>query len=261
MARPRCGYLKLYRLPEDHDLENDPRAMFVWVKLLMWATYEPENICGTTYPAGTVVTSIDELSRKTLYSKKVIRGALDRLSKGTRVELLKGTRGTVVTICNWDKYQSILNSEGTPEGTPEGTQRAHQGNSKGNSLRIKESKNQIKNSLSREWSWEDSDPFKEVFENLKGFDKYWAIFDREKDRKVIQEHMTLKRLSINDMIEVTRELRFWADGPNGAKVKSPRGTLATFVRNFVERKSKTFDINQKHLQVLPPVSRPQRKVL
>ena len=85
--------------------------------------------------------------------------------------------------------------------------------------------------------WEPSDPLARVFDNLAAFSAYWAIFDVEHERRTLEAHRARNDLSIADLERVSWELRCWADGPNGAKVKSPRGTLATFVANFVKRRA------------------------
>lgn len=86
-------------------------------------------------------------------------------------------------------------------------------------------------------TWPSADPLAKVFENLKAFPAYWSIFDTEKDRGVIADHMKRHSLTVADMERVTWELKNWVDGAKG-EIKSPRGKLATFVGNFAERKAK-----------------------
>ena len=86
-------------------------------------------------------------------------------------------------------------------------------------------------------SWDETDPFGKVFEHLMAFPKYARIFDREADRKTVQAHMDRNGLSVADMEQVAWELRCWADGPASELVKSPRGTFATFVRNYAAKKA------------------------
>lgn len=84
-------------------------------------------------------------------------------------------------------------------------------------------------------TWPESDPMAKVFSNLRSFPAYWAIFVREKERGVILEHMDRSSLTIQDMEQVTFELKCWVDG-HPDPIKSPRGKLATFVANYAKRK-------------------------
>lgn len=51
---------------------------------------------------------------------KQVRGVYDFLTKGNMIVTTKGTRGMVVTICNYDTYQTLSNYEGHNEGHNEG---------------------------------------------------------------------------------------------------------------------------------------------
>jgi hypothetical protein len=97
-------------------------------------------------------------------------------------------------------------------------------------------------------TWLDSEPLAKVFANLSAIPKYRAIFDVKKDRGTIEAHMERLGLSLAEMEQVTWDYRCWADGPNAEKIKSPRGTLSTFVRGFAERRSKA-----------PPAQQPKEK--
>jgi hypothetical protein len=74
-----------------------------------------------------------------------------------------------------------------------------------------------------------------VFKNLKATAQYWSVFDTEKDRAAITSHMDFNGLSLDEMTQITFELSCYCDGVK-RDIKSPRGLLSTFVRNFVERK-------------------------
>lgn len=89
----------------------------------------------------------------------------------------------------------------------------------------------------RVMSWDDSDPMAKVFANLKATEQYWLVFDAVKDRATIAGHMAEYGLTIRDMEKITYALRCYCDGLTKT-ITSPRGVLATFVRNFVAREKK-----------------------
>jgi hypothetical protein len=61
--------------------------------------------------------------RKETYSKPQITKALRRLSEGNMIATAKATRGVVITICNYNTYQTPSNYEGNSEGNTKETRR------------------------------------------------------------------------------------------------------------------------------------------
>jgi hypothetical protein len=173
------------------------------------------------------------------------------------IEQQTSNLGRIITIVNYDKYQLTDDEEQTASQTSNEQQDEHQMNIRrtriGEVREIREEREhaqsppaeadrvkppRTKKPKERIITWDESDPLAPAFENLKAFPKYLAIFVLEKVRKTLQSHMDHHKLSVSDLVTVTRDLMHWADGPNEAKVESPRGTLNTFIKNHAQRLAK-----------------------
>lgn len=130
------GYILESRQILDSEIWNKPPLYFkVWHYLLMKAQYQDSG----NLKRGQLFTSIDEIAEKCAYkagyrkkkpSRKEIWSILEFLrkphegnnggnTKGTMAETTKVTHGILVTICNYDKYQTPSNYEGNNEGNNE----------------------------------------------------------------------------------------------------------------------------------------------
>lgn len=126
------GWIKLHRKILDNPILDDSINFSLFVReLLMKATHKPHRIemggKEVVLQPGQVRISFRALARVLAVGVKVVRGRIDLFQKRHMVEVEKGTHGTIVTICNWGKYQIDDKEEGTPRAHP----RAHQGHTKG----------------------------------------------------------------------------------------------------------------------------------
>lgn len=122
------GYILESRQILESDIWSKPPLYFkVWHFLLMKAQYQDNG----NLKRGQLFTSINEIAEKCSYrigyrkikpSRKEIWGILEFLrkpnggnnetdAKGTMIETKKVTHGIVVTICNYNKYQTPSNYE------------------------------------------------------------------------------------------------------------------------------------------------------
>ena len=84
--------------------------------------------------------------------------------------------------------------------------------------------------------WNPEDEFATVFANLNKCKKYARVFETAKDRKKLLEYQKKYNLNVRDLESISWEFQNWADGVDQAKLKSPRGTFATFCKNAAGRK-------------------------
>lgn len=110
------GYVKLYRLTDEHWLWDEPKARFVFDTLLILATYRPTKKrvrrAFEVLPPGTVITSLQELALKCGYSIRNIRTALDVLQSASTIDKQSTNKGSIIHIVNWDTYQIL---DGVPD--------------------------------------------------------------------------------------------------------------------------------------------------
>jgi hypothetical protein len=110
MARFNNGWVKLYRSVADADLADNPLLLGLWIKLLLWAHWKPSKIVWKgqqrELPAGSVVFGVREIARKWRVSPDSISRWLKYLVDSGRIAWESSARGSVVTILNWEQYQS-----------------------------------------------------------------------------------------------------------------------------------------------------------
>lgn len=142
------GYIKLHRRWHDsftfEEKEYCERAAWVW--LLSNAAWK-DTVRRTgqggivEIKRGQLHVSLASLASAWGWSIKRVRGFINRLEKGHSLGTVKGKTGTIITICNYSKYQDKPDSEGTDEGTAKGTVRAQSGHTQEESKEDKEEKN------------------------------------------------------------------------------------------------------------------------
>ena len=130
------GYIKLYRQVMRWEWYDDANTFRLFIHLLLKANYEDAQWRGLTIKRGQLFTSIGHLSHELKLSDKAIRIALDKLIKTKEVASKGASNGTTITICKYDSYQSIFNTEGQTEGQTKG-KRGATNNKNNNNKEIK----------------------------------------------------------------------------------------------------------------------------
>lgn len=110
MARFNGGWIKLWRRAVEGDLADNVFLWGLWNWLLYAAHWKPSSIIWKgerrDIPAGTVVLGMTELAEKWECSRTTVKKWLVYLENSGRISLEVCQRGTLVTILNWDTYQS-----------------------------------------------------------------------------------------------------------------------------------------------------------
>lgn len=121
------GYIRLYRGWRDCDAFCDERLSEreAWLWLLENAAYRPakrRNGKGEiiTIERGQIHVSDRSLASAWDWDKKHVRRFLDRLSDCGMVDQSRDQSGTILSILNYEKYQSPANDTGTGQGASEG---------------------------------------------------------------------------------------------------------------------------------------------
>lgn len=133
------GWVKLHRQLLDSSLWQNPNAFLVFTYLLLRAAHAPKkfpfNGKDLDLQAGELISSHDSIriGMAGALSIKQIRTALKYLKETSRVAVRTTTKFSVITITNWDLYQTEGRQEGEPranEGQAEGKPRATNKNDK-----------------------------------------------------------------------------------------------------------------------------------
>lgn len=140
MCKIPGGYILLARKTLESDIMGwPPHYLKIWVWMLGKANWRDRD----KLRRGQLVTTIAEMQKECGYkigyrtrnlTKDEVRSAYEAFMKATMITTAKTTRGMIITICNYDKYQNHENYEdhnehhsediahptGTPHDTEEG---------------------------------------------------------------------------------------------------------------------------------------------
>lgn len=128
------GTINLSREVFDHPLLKDGERFRAWFWMVARACWKPTryDVAGRiiTLERGQFCCSVRELGEAWGWSKSAVDRFLTRLKTETMIGTDTGTGKLVVTIRNYDKYQSQPNATGTLSGTPSGTAAGQQRDTK-----------------------------------------------------------------------------------------------------------------------------------
>jgi hypothetical protein len=80
---------------------------------------------------GQLVTSIRHMAAEFCWTIKRVRGFMERMGRCQKWAHLGAHTHCIITVCNYEEYQSEIDIEGHTQGQAEGTVRAQSGHSEG----------------------------------------------------------------------------------------------------------------------------------
>lgn len=101
------GFIKLHRKILDWEWYDDPNCMRLFLHCLLRANFKDNNWRGIIIKRGSFLTSIDTLSKETNLSISQIRTSIKKLKSTREIASLSHARHSVITIVEYDSYQSI----------------------------------------------------------------------------------------------------------------------------------------------------------
>lgn len=111
MARFDHGWTKNHRALENHWVGEDGIAYALFLRLISWANYEETKkfIKGELIiiKRGQVLTSVRELATSFKFDRSAVERRLQNFEKDMMIVREMRHPGTIITICNYDKYQCI----------------------------------------------------------------------------------------------------------------------------------------------------------
>ena len=124
-------FIKAYRKLLKWRWADNPNMLALWIRLLLIANYEEKGWHNITIKRGQIVTSVAKLSAESGLSNKQVRLCLDKLKSTGEIKIEGANKYTIITICNYDTYQSNNDCEGRTKGEQEDEQTANKGRTKG----------------------------------------------------------------------------------------------------------------------------------
>jgi hypothetical protein len=103
------GFIKLHRKILDWEWYGDINTRCLFIHLVLKANYQDKRWQGITIKAGSLVTSLDVLSKETGLSVQNIRTCLARLKKSKEVTIKITNKYRVISITCFTDYQTNNN--------------------------------------------------------------------------------------------------------------------------------------------------------
>lgn len=149
------GFVVLYRSILNWEWYNDANTARLFIHLILTANYTTARWKNRQIDVGQRVATLTNLSQELNLSIKQIRTSLKHLKETGEVTLEKSPQGTVITINNYENYQSGASAtaqrkanSSANEGQMRGKQRAKEGqiyNNKVNKVTRKQGNKEINN--------------------------------------------------------------------------------------------------------------------
>lgn len=104
------SWIKSYRKIKDWKFRRDPKIFSVWMHLLHGATHFEKTInfngCNVVLKPGQLITGRYSIEESTgVHHSSVVR-ILNKLKSEHQIEQLKTSRYSIISIVNWEQYQS-----------------------------------------------------------------------------------------------------------------------------------------------------------
>ena len=103
------GYIKIHRSMLNWRWYTNPNTFRLFFHLLLTANYEPKDFETITVQRGQRIVSIQKLSEELNVSVRSIRTALNHLKSTNEVTIETTTKYSIITVNNYDLYQSATN--------------------------------------------------------------------------------------------------------------------------------------------------------
>lgn len=140
------GWIKLHKKLLEWEWYDDINVKCLFLHILLTANYEQKKWHGITIERGQLVTSVNSLVSQLQLSAMQIRTALDKLKSTNEITIKTTNKFTLITICNYVKYQCFESAEQQTKQQTNNNQITNEQQTNNNNIRNKEYKN-IRNNI------------------------------------------------------------------------------------------------------------------
>lgn len=144
------GWVTLHRKFLQWEWFDKPEMVQLFVYLLLMAQYGERKYRGVTLQRGELVTSVPAIMKDTKLSEQQTRTCIKRLKSTGEITCKSTNKYTIITICNYDRYQgenSEANGQNNGQTNTQATdkQRTNNGHNNNNNITIKQCNNNTNN--------------------------------------------------------------------------------------------------------------------
>lgn len=194
------GWLKLHRRIVANPLWTHlpTEWLKVWLGILIRANLGEsiyfDGHSEVKMKAGSLITSAEKLALFCNVTVRQVRGSLDYLETAGMVTRLRASRYSIVTVCNWDTYQTNNLAEGSLDDTLDGNQTTGSGATKGN-------RNVIERATDKEVRSKNNPPRKEISPETEAQIEVIGS-------QILQRHPAIRRCSPKEVRDLLRKICF-----------------------------------------------------
>jgi hypothetical protein len=178
------GFVKLYRCTEDSFFWNDSQAVHLWIQLLLSANHKDKEMLLSgkkiIIKSGQFACSRSTLSLKTGIKESKVQRLLKLFENEQQIEQQMNSRCRIITILNWQKYQSgeqVIEQQMNNTRTTDEQQMNTNKNEKNEKNEKKEEKENIK---------EKEDDIPTLFEDPYSFESVFKMYGKKGNRKTAE---------------------------------------------------------------------------
>lgn len=99
------GWIKLHRQFLDWEWYSEPNCLRVFLHCLLKANHKDKAYRGTLIKRGTFVTSFEVLQYELSLTTQQLRTVLRKLESTGEINKQSTSKGTLITVCNYNTYQ------------------------------------------------------------------------------------------------------------------------------------------------------------
>lgn len=122
-----CGWIKIHRSIWDNPWMYKPYVYLIWSYILCHVNYQPAEVIfegkRITLKSGQGLFKLREMAVLFKIPLTSLHRIINLLKNETQIETQTSPRNTIITVLNWEKYQTV--------GTQNGTQVEHKRNTSG----------------------------------------------------------------------------------------------------------------------------------
>lgn len=172
------GYIKLFRSLLNWEWIDKPETLSTFIFLLLTVNHSDNEWHGMTIKRGQTVTSYTEIAHKMGLSVQQVRTSVKRLISTGELTHQTTNRYSLITIRNYEVYQSVVNTPINNQATNNQQSSNNQSTTNNNEKNKKNDKNYI---------YAQSDT---------AFDAFWNAYPKKKDKRRARD--VFNRLNITD---------------------------------------------------------------
>ena len=185
------GWIKLHRRFLEWEWYDDANTLRLFLHCLLKANHKDKSYRGTLIKRSTFVTSLEILAFELNMSVQNIRTSLGKLEKTGEINRQSNRIGTLITVCNYDTYQSE-DTESNKPTNKEVTDDQHTINTELTTTKNEKKEKNERSVYLFERFWDD---YNRKFHRVKT-EEMWEMLS-EKDKLLIKEFIPIYKASVS----------------------------------------------------------------